>query len=147
MNALDKIREWLASYPGQDILSSFQVDYTDRIPHNSGLPAGLAEIGRQEDILGNAVVTSQYHFGLYCVFEQAPGEDTGAGTHAGWVPDFRAWVQEQSARGLAPVFGNYDTAHEKIQAGNGVLYAAESEGTAIYAVPLSVTFQKFFEVI
>lgn len=42
MTALEKIREWLASYPGFDILSAFQVDYTDQIPANGGIfPSGL----------------------------------------------------------------------------------------------------------
>ena len=57
MTALEKIREWLRSYPGFDILSAFQVDYTSEVPGCGGLfPAGLVELSRRRDILGNVTV-------------------------------------------------------------------------------------------
>lgn len=146
MTALEKIREWLASYPGFDILSAFQVDYTDQIPANGGIfPSGLVEVSRTEDILGNVTVVNQYNFGLYYVLEKAPGDDAGAELNAGWIMDFQEWVQEQSARGLAPRFG--DEGREIIRAQNGVLYEADEEGTATYMVQLSVQFKKNYEVI
>ena len=53
-------------------------------------------------------------------------------------------MQEQSAIGKAPVFG--DVPHEeRISAQNGVLFEAD-EVTAIYMVQLSVTFTKKYEV-
>lgn len=142
MTALEKIRDFIGSYPGADILSEFRVDYTDQIPANGGIfPSGLVEISRRSDILGNTTVTNQYNFGLYYRFEKAPGDDTQATINADWVMDFQEWVQAQSVMGLAPVFGDVPR-REKITAQNGVLYSAEDEGTATYMVQLSVQFIK-----
>lgn len=147
MTALERIRAWIATYPGYDILGSFGVDYTDRIPANGGIfPSGLVEIRRTEDILGNTTVENQYNFGLYYVFLKAPGDDAGAQFNAHWIMDFQMWVQEQSTRHLAPTFGD-DPRTERIQAQNGVLYEADEEGTATYMVQLSVNFTKIYEVI
>lgn len=145
MTALEQIRAWIARYPGHDILSSFQVDYTDQITANGGIfPAGLVEINRTEDILGNVEVENQYNFGLYYVFEKAPGDDTGAAINADWIMDFQQWVQEQSVLGSTPQFGDKTKA---VKAQNGVLYEANEEGTATYMVQLSVVFEKKYEVI
>ena len=144
MTALEKMRDFVGSYPGADILSEFRIDYTDQIPSNGGLfPSGLVEISRRSDILGNATVTNQYNFGLYYVFEKAPGDGAGAAVNADWLMDFQEWVQEQSALGLAPVFGDVPR-QEKLTAQNGVLYDAEDEGLATYMVQLSVQFIKIF---
>lgn len=142
MTALEKIREFVRSYPGADIFREFQVDYTDQVPFNGGIfPSGLVEVDRSNDILGNATVINQYNFGLYYVFEKIPGDDVGAAENAGWVMDFQEWVQKQSVTGAAPVFGDVPS-QEKIIAQNGVLYDADEEGTAIYMVQLSVQFIK-----
>lgn len=144
MTALEKITAFVRSYPGADILQDFRVDYTDQIPANGGLfPSGLVEISRKTDLFGNVTVTNQYNFGLYYVFEKAPGDGTGAAVNAGWVMDFQEWVQEQSARGLVPVFGD-DPKRERITAQNGMLYSAEDEGLATYLVQLSVQFIRQF---
>lgn len=146
MTALEKLRRWLSVYPGYDILGQFSVDYTDQIPANGGVfPSGLVEISRKKDILGNVTIQNQYNFGLYYVFPKAPGDDTGAAENADWIMDFQMWVQEQSALGLAPVFGDEPWV-EQIQAQNGVLYDADDEGTATYMVQLSVYFTKHYEV-
>lgn len=145
MTPLETIKTWLASYPGFDIFSTFQVDYTHQIPANSGIfPAGLVEVERRRDILGNVSVTNQYNFGLYYVLEKAPGDDTGATVNADWLMDFQAWVQHQSATGQAPAFGDRP-GREKIMAQNGALYEADGEGLATYMVQLSVLFQKNYE--
>ena len=107
MTALETVKEWIATYPGHDILSAFSVDYTDQIPANGGIfPSGLVEIRRTEDILGNVEVENQYNFGLYYVFEKSPGDDVGATINADWIMDFQEWVQEQSIRGTVPKFGD-----------------------------------------
>ena len=144
MTALEKITAFVHSYPGADILQDFQIDYTDQIPANGGLfPSGLVEIGRRTDLLGNVTVTDQYNFALYYVFEKPPGDGAGAAVNAGWLMAFQEWVQEQSALGLAPVFGDAPQ-QERIAAQNGVLYGAEDEGLATYLVQLSVQFVKIF---
>ena len=106
MTALEKMRDFVGSYPGADILSEFRIDYTDQIPSNGGLfPSGLVEISRRSDILGNATVTNQYNFGLYCNLERAPGDDVQATINADWLMGFQEWVQAQSIQGLAPYSG------------------------------------------
>ena len=144
MNALEKIRGFIGSYPRADILQEFRIDYTDQIPANGGIfPSGLVEVSRKADVMGNVTVTNQYNFGLYYVFEKAPRDDAGAAVNADWLMDFQEWVQEQSAQGLAPVFGDVPR-QERIMAQNGVLYDAQDEGLATYMVQLSVQFVKIF---
>mgnify|MGYP007107307463 FL=1 len=146
MTPLDKIRTWLETFEAFDILSSFKVDFTDQVPANGGIfPSGLVEVDRRQDIFGQVTVTNQYNFGLYYVFEKAPGDDAGAVINADWVMDFQEWVQAQSIIGAAPLFGD-DPTREKVMAQNGVLYEATEEGTATYMVQLSVQFIKKFEV-
>ena len=146
MTPLEKLKNWLESYPGFDILSAFQVDYTDQVPNNGGVfPSGLLEIDRRCDITGQTTVTSQYNFGLYYVFEKSPGDSTGAAVNADWVMDFQEWVQKQSVTGNAPVFGGVPK-DEKITAQNGVMFETDGEGTATYMVQLSVQFKKKYEV-
>ena len=144
MTALEKITAFVRSYPGADILQTFRVDFTDQIPANGGIfPSGLVEISRKADLLGNVTVTNQYNFGLYYVFEKAPGDDDGAAVNADWLMDFQEWVQERSVLGEAPVFGDR-LREERVMAQNGVMYAAEDEGLATYMVQLSVQFVKYF---
>ena len=146
MTALEKIREFVKQYPGADIFRDFHVDYTDQIPFNGGVfPSGLTDVSRGRDILGNVTVVNQYNFGLYYVFEKSPGDDIGAMENADWLMDFQEWVQEQSALGLVPVFGD-SPGSESITAQNGVLYDAGEEGTAMYMVQLTVQFIKKYEV-
>lgn len=146
MTALEKIREFVESYPGHDSIQHFRVDYTDQIPFNGGVfPSGLVEVSRKRDILGNTTVINQYNFGLYYVFEKSPGDDAGATENAGWVMAFQEWVQKQSVTGAAPTFGD-EPRTETITAQNGVLYNADEEGTAMYMVQLTVQFKKKYEV-
>ena len=146
MSDLEKLKRWISTFPGYDILNTFHVDYTDQIPSNGGIfPSGLVEVSRKRDICGNTTVQNQYNFGLYYVFPKDPGDSAGAAVNADWIMEFQRWIQEQSIRRLAPVFGDEPRA-ERIRAQNGVLYAAENEGTATYMVQLSIEFTKRHEV-
>lgn len=142
MTDLEKIREWISTFPDHQKLDGFQVDYTDKVPNNGGiLPSGLVEIARRTDIFGNVTVENRYNFGLYYVLYKAPGDDVGAMINADWVMGLQEWVQQQSIQRLAPTFGD-DPSTERIQAQNGALYTADIEGAAIYVVQLSVDFTK-----
>ena len=145
MTALEKLKEFIERYDEYDILRDFSVDYIDRMPSSGAVyPAGLVELSRSGDIVGNVTVNNQYNFSIYYCFEKAEGDDVGAAINADWLSGFQEWVQEQSATGKAPVFG--DVPHEeRISAQNGVLFEAD-EVTAIYMVQLSVTFTKKYEV-
>lgn len=146
MTALEKMRAFVASYPGHNILDKFQIDYTDAVPGCGGIfPNGLVEIARTTDIIGNKEVQNQYNFALYYRFEKAPDDDTPAEINADWLMDFQEWIQQQSCKGLAPVFGD-DANREQITAQNGMMFDADIEGTALYTVQLSVTFIKRYEV-
>nr|DAV29319.1 MAG TPA: Minor capsid protein from bacteriophage [Caudoviricetes sp.] len=146
MTALEKIREWIKTYPGCSQLRDLSVDYTDEVPANGGVnPSGLLEVSRKRDILGNVTVLNQYSFTLYFVFAKAPGDDVGAEENAQWLMDFQDWVQSQSITGKAPVFGDAPR-QETIKAQNGSLFTADSEGTAVYSAQLSVQFIKRYEV-
>nr|DAH76960.1 MAG TPA: Minor capsid protein from bacteriophage [Caudoviricetes sp.] len=147
MTDLERLRAWIATYPGYNILDEFQCDFTDQaVPGNAGVfPAGLVEVERRKDVLGDVVVTNQYNFSLYYVFAKPEGDDGAATVNADWVMDFQRWVQAQSVLGLAPKFGNIPDA-ERIIAQNGVLYDADKDGTVgIYMVQLSATYKLRFE--
>lgn len=146
MSDLEKIRQWVSTYPGSDRMRDLKVDYFSQNPDNGSIdPSGLIEVSRSEDILGNITVENQYNFALYFVFLKDPGDDQGATDNAAWLMDFQRWVQEQSIRKQIPVFGD-DPARETARAQNGALYAADEEGTAIYSVQLSLNFIKIYEV-
>ena len=49
---LQRLIDWLKTYTGYDILSNFQVDYTDQIPSNGAVfLQGLQDGERTETIL------------------------------------------------------------------------------------------------
>lgn len=143
---LQRLRDWLATYPGYDILGSFRVDYTDQLTGGGLFPQGLVEISRSEDILGNVEVRDQYNFALHLMLPKAPGDDVGATINADWLMDFQRWVQEQSASGMAPRFGNTE-AQEIVKANSGALYDTDREGMALYVVTLTAEYTMRYEVI
>ncbi len=146
MTALEKIRNWLDTYPGIDKLQGLKVDYYAAQPENSTIaPAGLVEISRKPDILGNVIVENQYNFALYFVFLKAPDDDVGATENADWLMDFQNWVQEQSILKKVPVFGDIPET-ETVKAQNGSIADATLDGTALYMVQLSINFTKKYEV-
>lgn len=146
MSDLERIRKWVASYPGAERMRELKVDYFSQNPDNGSIdPSGVVEVSRTEDILGNVTVENQYNFALYFVFLKDPGDDQGATDNATWLMDFQRWVQEQSILKKVPTFGD-DPETETVKAQNGALYAADEEGSAIYTVQLSINFIKNYEV-
>lgn len=144
MTEIDKIRNWLKTSPQwDDYMTQFNVDYTDAIPNNGGIfPSGLVELGRTADIFGNVTVQNQYNFAIYCVLIKPTYDDITALSNADWVMDFQNWVQAQSAKHLAPTFGD-EPRKETIKAQNGVMYSPSEDGTtAMYMIQLSVEFTK-----
>lgn len=145
MTALEKMREFVASFPDWDVLGELAIDYADRIPNTAGLfPSGLVPVRRRTDLLGNVETDDQYNFALYTVLGKSPGEDAGATLNAEWVMAFQQWVQEQSALGLAPTFGDYPR-RERLVAQNGAIYSADPEGTAVYVIQITASFTKRHE--
>lgn len=88
MEILEKLRQFLLGFPGFD--GELPVDFTQDGPGNSGLfPAGLTEVDRHADLLGNMQVRYQSLFTLYHRTE--PGQDS-----AQWLLDFENWLTEQT---------------------------------------------------
>lgn len=144
MTVLEKVREWLKSYPGYEKLKELNVDATSPQPSNGSLaPSGPVEISRVSDVLGNVVITNQSNFALYLVFPKAPDDDIGSAENAQWVSDFQEWAQAQSVTGSAPTFGD-NKRREMVKAQNGTLYGADMDGCAVYSVQLSVQYEKRF---
>ena len=137
---LEKMRAFIETFPDFDEIGQFDVDYTDKLPNAAGLfPSGMVEISRRTDLLGNVTARNQLNFALYTRLEKYE-DATG---NAEWQAAFQEWVQEQSASGQAPAFGD-EPRTERITAQNGVLYAADEEGTALYAIQLSVEYTRKF---
>ena len=146
MSDLDKLKEWLRTYPGADALTDWQVDYTNQLPGSFGVfPAGLVEISRRKNLWGEVTVQNQYNFALYLMLTKAPGDDVGAQINADWVMDFQHWVQAQSVTHKAPTFGNMETSRETMSAQNGALYDADEEGLAMYMISLQALFKMHYE--
>ena len=142
---LKRLKTWLSTFPGAAALGQMQVDYTSSLPGCFGVfPAGLVEVGRTEDLIGNVTVENQYNFALYLVFEKAPGDDAGATVNADWVMEFQRWVQRESIAHRAPTFGDVDLRRETISAQNGALYSADAEGLGMYLIRLSATFRNYY---
>jgi len=140
MEDIEKMRQWLQSFPrwGEQPL---YVDRTDAAPDNAGLfPAGLEELSRTRDVLGNVTVWCRYQFVLHRL--AAVGND---GTdNAQWLLDFQNWVREQSALGLAPTFGD-EPARERMQARRGRRREGDQAGTGVYEVTLTAEFVRRLE--
>lgn len=140
MTALEKMTTWLQTFPlWQE--ESLSVDYVDALPGNAGLyPEGLEQVSRREDVLGNVTVENRLHFVLYRV--TAGQQDNRENSL--WLLELQSWVQQQSAAGLVPSFG--DVPHrERISAQKGKLKSASQTGTGKYTVNLTVEFTKQYE--
>ena len=134
MDILDKIRQWLLTFPQWEEGRLLYIDHTDGVPGNAGLfPAGMEEIRRSEDVLGNVKLRCRYNFALYRV-----GVAPQLEVDARWLMDFTHWVQSQSAAGLAPKLGE-DT---RWSAQQGRLRQVKSPGTGLYAIVLSAECTK-----
>ena len=146
MNKLQKIRDWLKTYPGTLPVQNLRVDYISaRSDDGSIEPSGLIEVSRTKDVLGNVTVENQLNFALYFTLLKAPDEDDGATENADLLLDLQRWVQEQAILRLAPTFGD-DPDLETIKAQNGALLFTDEEGIGIYTVQLSVNYIKNYEV-
>jgi len=141
MSDLEKLKEWISTYPFPEDFREYRIDFTDATSPDGGLfPSGLVELSRRRDILGHVTVRNQYNFSLYWVL-YSPKDQTIATANAEWLMDFQAWVQAQSAAGLAPTFGDVPR-RETMTASNGTLFESSEEGTAMYMVQLSAQFEK-----
>ena len=138
MDVLEKVRQWLVTYPEWEEGNLLYIDFTDAVPGNTGLyPTGVEVVSRTEDVLGQVTLRCRYHFSLYRV-----GCTAEEGADARWLLGFQDWVMQQSAAGLAPRFGD-EPGRETIRAERGKL-KEKQPGTSVYAVELTVEFARKF---
>lgn len=141
---LELVRRWILGWAGMERVLSFSVDYYRAAPENGTIaPAGVSEVRRRADILGNVAVEQEVCFGLHFVLLKNSEEDTLAADNAQWLLDLQMWIQEQGLRGLAPVFGE----DQSVRAESGTLKEASPEGTAVYFLRLTFHFTKNYEVM
>ena len=141
MTDLEKVRQWVCSYPKWCEGEVLYIDHIDAVPGNSGLyPAGLEELSRHTDILGTVTVKCRYRFNLYRVATKQEDDPE----NAQWMMDFQQWVQQQCAAGLTPTFGDVPE-QEWIRAEKGKLQDASQAGTGTYAVTLTAEFTKLYK--
>ena len=138
MTDLERIRNWIATYPPTATLQSLQIDFYAHPEDKDMSPAGLMELRRREDLTGAVTVENRYSFGLYYVLS-APEQDG----NTQWVLDFQKWIQQQSIAKLAPTFGD-EPETERIYALNGSRFSVSEDGTTTYLLQLTVDFKKFY---
>ena len=142
MDALEKMRQWVQTFPLWEEGNLLYIDYTAATPGNTGLyPMGMEIVRRKEDVLGNVTCRCRYRFTLYRV---VTGQEDNT-QNAAWGMAFQNWVMEQSALGLAPVFGD-EPQKETLRAEQGKLKNASQTGTGFYGVELTAEFVKKFEM-
>lgn len=128
--ALDKIREWLATYPGWQKGITLFVDYLGCVPGCAALyPQGVEVLERREDVLGGVRTRNR----LRCMVYRVAAQEEDFEKDARWTEGFCTWVRQQSDAGLAPRLGD---GKEWIQAKNGRLVRVPSAGTGVYGVEL-----------
>ena len=138
MEDLEVVRQWLLSYPKWDAGGPWYIDDTPAVPGCVGLfPMGLEELSRKTDVRGNVRTRNRYTLALYKVV----GRDEDRTQDAAWLLEFQAWVQDQSARGLAPLFGGY----QQVRAEKGRRKEPDRGGCGMYSLLLTFEFSKEFK--
>ena len=139
MEELEKLKTWLQTYPQWSGMVA--VDHTRAAPGHFGLyPKGMELRSLKKDVLGNVYARCRSRFDLYRV-TTGQADNTDA---AGWLMDFQAWVQEQTALGKAPVFGDVPD-QERMSAQQGKLQRAAQAGTGTYVVTLTAEYTKIYD--
>lgn len=132
MTALEKMKSWLQSFPMWE--DTLQIDTVSA--GCCGLfPRGVTEVSRKTDILGNVTAVNKLQFVLYRVAANLPEENSN------WLLALQDWIQQQSACGQAPRFGD-DPTREKILAEQGKLHSVPQASTGKYGVTLTVEYIK-----
>ena len=136
---LEKLKQWLQTFPLWESDIRLQIDDTGVYPGNMGLyPCGVEELSRREDLLGTVTVRLRERYLLYRMVS-GPRDDSSQ-----WLQALQQWVQRQSAMGLTPVLGDVPD-REGIRAEQGKLLSVSQSGQAKYSVRLTVEYEKQYE--
>lgn len=144
MSKIQKFREFLKACPLMDDFAEIHIDWTDAEAGNIGImPTGESIIRREEDICGNVTLYKQYNLSLYAM--DFTVNDVIRLETSGWLEDFTAWIEAQSANHRIPIFGdNPDT--EYITAQNGMLFELSDNGrTGRYQVQIQCFYEKQYK--
>ena len=135
---LQTLCDWLRTAPALAEVKTLWVDGAPAVPGTAGLfPAGVQVTERRVNLLGEVRERCRASFTLRLVL---PYGGRSAETNAATLLALQRWVLEQSAAGLAPVFGNTDTGRERLTAADAKLERTGDEGTALYAVQLKAEY-------
>ena len=140
MTDLEKLKTWLATYPGWEEDKPFFVDDAAPKPGCVGLfPQGLEQVSLRRDITGGQKAACRYRFYLY----RASALEENQEENARWLLDFQNWVEAQSAGGLAPHFGDVPQ-EERLRAEGGSLRKTGKLGSGLYALTLTAEFTRIY---
>ena len=140
MTDLEKLKTWLATYPGWEADKPFFVDDAAPKPGCVGLfPQGLEQVSLRRDITGGQKAACRYRFYLY----RASALEENQEENARWLLDFQNWVEAQSAGGLAPHFGDVPQ-EERLRAEGGSLQKTGKLGSGLYALTLTAEFTRIY---
>lgn len=135
---LQTLCDWLRTAPALAGVGTLWVDDAPAVPGTAGLfPAGVQVTERRVNLLGEVRLRCRASFTLRLVL---PYDGQSTQPNAETLLALQRWVLEQSAAGLAPVFGNADTARERLTAADAKLERVTDEGTAVYAVQLKAEY-------
>ncbi len=133
MTNIDKMRQWLMTFPQWE--GTLTVDALGPEPGCGLFPGGIEELWRKQNLLGQVRVRCREHFTLRCLMTQPTDEA------ASWLLNLQQWVQQQSAQGLAPTFGD-DPATEQLTAQKGHLEKSAHPTLNAYCLPLTAEYTK-----
>lgn len=141
MTKIEKMRSFLSKCPYLKDFANGAIDWCGTEPGNFGImPAGETVIERIEDILGNVTMRKQYNVSLYAM--QCTINDIIRIEACGFLENLTEWIDEQSALGLIPTFGDIPD-EEYISAQNGMLFELSNNGmTGRYQIQIQATFIK-----
>ena len=135
---LKTLCDWLRTAPALVGVKTLWVDGAPAVPGTAGLfPAGVQVTERRVNLLGEVRLRCRASFTLRLVL---PYGGRSAQENAATLLELQRWVLAESAAGRAPVFGNTDTAQERLTAADAKLERASDEGTAVYAVQLKAEY-------
>ena len=137
---LQTIKQWLLQFPLWKPDMPLYVEFTDAQHICGGLfPLGVEEVGKSADVMGNISVSCRARFELRMIL---PGPD-GSEENARWLLSLQQWVQDQSAAGLAPRFGDI---HQNIRAEKARLTQLRKSDKGMYTVCFTAHYKNIYEV-
>ena len=121
---MGEIKKWLQGFVG-----SVAATTVPAAPNACGLyPAGLQQLSRRTDVLGNRTVRWRQ---VYLLRRNALRNEDAAQ----WLHDFQQWVAQESESGNSPF--------DAVRAEKGRLLRADQTGTATYEVQLVCEFTTY----